>query len=54
MCESLEEVGTKYGVDRAATVAADFVAATTRVQDIRHADIEVDDLCRVITKAAGR
>ena len=53
MCESLEEVGTKYGVERAAAMAADLFAATTRVQDVRHADIEVDDLRRVITEAAG-
>ena len=53
MCEPLEEVGTKYGVERTTAMAADLVAATTRVQDIRHANIEADDLHRVITKAAG-
>ena len=53
MCESLEEVGTKYGIERAATMAADLVAATTRVQDVQHADIEADDLCRIITNTAG-
>ena len=49
----MEEVGTKYGVERAAAMAADLVVATTRVQDVRHADIEVDDLRCIIGKAAG-
>ena len=53
MCESLEEVGTKYSVERTAAMAADLVAATTRVQDVRHADIEVDDLQCIITEAAS-
>ena len=53
MCKSVEEVGTKYGVECAATMAADLVVATTRVQDIRHTNIEVDDLYRIITEAAG-
>ena len=53
MCESVEEVGTKFGVKRAAVLADDLVAATTRVEEVRHADIEADDLRHIITEASG-
>ena len=53
MCESVEEVGVKYAITRAADLAASLMAATIRVQDIRRTDIERDDLRKVITELAG-
>ena len=53
MCESVEEIGTKYGIARAAELAANLVAATARVEDVRYADIETDDLRKVTTQMAG-
>ena len=53
MYESLEEVGTKYGVERATAMGVDLVAATKRVQDVQHANIEADDLRHIITEAGG-
>ena len=52
MCESVEEVGTEFGVERAAALVNDLVAATTRVEEVMHADIEADDLHRIITEVS--
>ena len=48
MCDAVEGIGTRYGVARAANLAAYLVATTTRVEDFRHADIEKDDLRHTI------
>ena len=53
MCESAEEVGAKFGGKCAAALANDLVAAITRVEAVRHADIEADDLHHIVTEAAG-
>ena len=47
MCESVEEVGTKFGVEHAAALANHLVTATKRVE-VRHADIEANDLHHII------
>ena len=54
MWESAEEVGAKFGGKRTAALANDLVAATTRVEEVRHADIKADDLRHIITEAVGR
>ena len=54
MCKAVEEVGAKFGVERVAALANDLVAATMRVEEVRHADIETDNLRHIITEAAGR
>ena len=53
MCESIEEVGTKLGVERAAKLANHLVAATTRVEEVRYAEIETEDLRHIIMEVAG-
>ena len=53
MCDAVESIGTKQGVERAAELVAYLMAATTRVEDVRHAHIEKDDLCRTIVEQAG-
>ena len=53
MCDTVEGIGTKYRVARAVELAAYLVATTTRMEGIRHADIEKDDLHRTIVEQAG-
>ena len=52
-CESVEEVGTKFGVERTAALPNDLVAASTRVEEVRYADIKADGLRRIITETSG-
>ena len=53
MCESLEEDSTKFSIECAAALANNLVAATMRVEEVRHADIEADNLHHIITVAKG-
>ena len=53
MCKSVLKVGTNFGVKRAPVLANDLVAATMRVEEVRHTDIEADDLRHIITEVSG-
>ena len=53
MSEQVEDMGTRYGLARAAELAAHLSAAASRVEKVRHAGIEKDDFRRVITEYAG-
>ena len=53
MSEQVEDMGTQYGLARAAELAAHLSAAAQRVEKVRHADIEKDDFRRVLTEYAG-
>ena len=53
LCESVVEAGTKFGAEYAAASSNNLVAATMRVEKVRHADIEADNLCHIITEASG-
>ena len=52
MCDALEAIKNTHGMDRAVALAADLVAATTLTEDIRHADIEQDNMRHTITESA--
>ena len=51
MCDVVESIGNKHGVDRAVALAMDLVAATTQTEDIRHADIKQDNMQHTITES---
>ena len=53
MSEQVEDMGMRYGLARAAEFAAHLSAAASRVEKVRHADIEKDDFRRVITEFVG-
>ena len=53
MCDEVESIATKQGVERAAELAVYLVAATTRVEDVRHADFIKDYLRRTIVEQTG-
>ena len=53
MCDAVESIGTKQGVERAAELATYLVAGTNCVEDVCHGDIEKDDLRRTIVEQAG-
>ena len=53
MSEQLEDMVMRYGLARAAELAAHLSAAASRVEKVRYADIEKDDFRRVITEYAG-
>ena len=53
MSEQVEDMGTQYGLARAAELAAHLSAAAQRVKKVRHAAIEKDDFRRVLTEYAG-
>ena len=51
MCDAVEAIGNKHGMDRAVALAADLVASTTRTEDIHYADIERDDMQHTIMES---
>ena len=53
MSEQMEDTGTRYGLARAAELAAHLSAAASQVEKVRYADIDKDDFHRVITEYAG-
>ena len=53
MSEQVEDMGTLYGLARAAELASHLSTATSRVEKVSHADIEKDDFRKVITEFAG-
>ena len=48
MSEHVEDMETRYGLARAAELAAHLSAVASRVEKVRYVDIENDDFRRVI------
>ena len=53
MCEAAEETGTKLGVATTVKLAYNLVTETEQVQDLRHADVEENDVQRTWTMLAN-